>query len=47
MIQLKKIFMQPALMLFVMVINITINKTFGIHVSIKNYSCYNVFTERI
>ena len=39
--------MQPALMLFVMVINIAINKTFGIHVSIQNYSCYNVFTERI
>ena len=43
MIRLIKLFMQLALMLFVMVINITINKTFGIYVSIKNYSCYNVF----
>ena len=27
----------------VMVINITINKTFGIYDLLKNYSCYNVF----
>ena len=27
----------------VLVINITINKTFGIHDLLKNYSCYNVF----
>ena len=29
----------------VMVINITINKTFGIHDSVKNYACYNVFDQ--
>ena len=30
----------------VMVINITINKTFRVHVSVKNYSCYNVFDQK-
>ena len=30
----------------VMVIIITINKTFGIHHSVKNYSCYNVFNQK-
>ena len=28
-----------------MVINITVNKTFGIHDLLKNYSCYNVFNQ--
>ena len=45
MIRLKKLFMQMALMilLFVIAINITIKKTFSIHDSLKNYSCYNAF----
>ena len=30
----------------VMLINITINKTFRIHVLVKNYSCYNVFDQK-
>ena len=30
----------------VMVINITINKTFSIHDSVKNYSCHNVLMKR-
>ena len=30
----------------VMVINITINNRFGIHNSIENYSCYNVFNQK-
>ena len=48
MIRLKKLFMHLALMnlLFVMVINITINKTFSIHDSLKNYSCCNVFNQK-
>ena len=29
-----------------MVINITINKTFGIHDSVRNYSCCNVFNQK-
>ena len=29
-----------------MVINISINKTFIIHDSVKNYSCHNVFNEK-
>ena len=31
--------------LFVTVINITINKTFSIHDSLKNNSCYSVFNQ--
>ena len=47
MIRLKKLFMQMALMimLFVIVINITIRKTFTIHDSLKNYLCYNAFNQ--
>ena len=30
----------------VMLINITMNKTFRIHVLVKNYSCYNVFDQK-
>ena len=30
----------------VTVINIAINKTFFIHNSVKNYSCYNVFNQK-
>ena len=29
-----------------MVINIAINKTFFIHNSVKNYSCYDVFNQK-
>ena len=29
-----------------MVINISINKTFNINDSVKNYSCYNVFNKK-
>ena len=48
MIQLKNLFMRLALkiLLFVMVINITINKAFSIHDLLKNYSCYNVFNQK-
>ena len=30
----------------VMMINIAIHKTFIIHDSVKNYSCYNVFNQK-
>ena len=29
-----------------MLINVTINKTFDIHVFVKTYSCYNIFNQR-
>ena len=47
MILLKKLFMQMALMilLFVIEINITIKKSFSIHDSLENYSCYNAFNQ--